>query len=397
MTPLDPSTLPGMPAPFWFVQLFKGIGFGLHAIPMGLWFAGLPVAIMTLLFGRCVYSKRYAKRMLSQMPIFLALGINFGIVPLLFLQVTYYKPFYTATILTAWHWICVIPILLIGYYSVYAASFAIKGLYTGGTCEPGKFKIGKPGLKAIGFGLLASLSFAAIGLLMSNGITLMERPDAWVPLWERTNIAGATSGTGNNMRDPALWRHLLTMFLLGTVTTAIYAVVDSHFFLKAKSDEDTAYRNWTLKFAALLGIIGAVAFSLVFLEYLGMLLPKFNEHGKTIPGLWYDVKYEVGTFWIFALFMSLAAAVGSVFLVMSGKKSRLGSLILMIGSYLVFMVSFVVIRQTIQNVKISKYVKLNEIPVDVQWSPLIVFLIVFVLGAAVIAWMVRQIYICEKS
>ena len=110
-----------VPAPFWFVQFFKVVGFTLHMIPMGIWFAGLPVVILCALRNG-EHSRFYARRMTKQLPVMMALGINFGIVPLLFLQTTYYKAFYTATILTAWFWIAVIPILIIGYYSLYIAA-----------------------------------------------------------------------------------------------------------------------------------------------------------------------------------------------------------------------------------------------------------------------------------
>ena len=112
-----------VPAPFWFVQFFKVVGFVLHMIPMGIWLAGLPVMILCALWNG-EHSRFYARRISTQLPVMMALGINFAIVPLLFLQTTYYKAFYTATILTAWYWLAVIPILIVGYYSIYIAAYS---------------------------------------------------------------------------------------------------------------------------------------------------------------------------------------------------------------------------------------------------------------------------------
>ena len=42
---IDP-TQTGMPAPVWFVQFFKALGFTLHAVPMNLWYAGLLIALL---------------------------------------------------------------------------------------------------------------------------------------------------------------------------------------------------------------------------------------------------------------------------------------------------------------------------------------------------------------
>lgn len=387
---IDPNSVPAMPAPFWFVELFKGIGFGLHMIPMGLWFAGLPIALLTLVFGRCVYSKIYAKRMISQLPLMLALGINFGIVPLLFIQTAYYKPFYTGTILTAWHWLSVIPLLLVAYYAVYAASFAIKPLEISGSCEIGRGRLGKPGRKAVFFGVIASVSLAAIGLLIVNGITLMENPGAWVPLWERTNIAGATTGIGNNMRDPNLWMHYVTMFAIGMITTAVYAVFDSFVLCSKKKDEEAdPYRKWTLKFAGMLGVCGVVLFTLIFVKYLqiGPFVRTDAPSGKIIPGPWFDV----GTIWLYAVFIAPAAAIGTIFVIFSAKGGVKPKLALLFGSYVVFLLAFVVARQQIQNARLAEFLEVAEIPAEVQWSPLIAFLVTFVLGAAVIAWIIVQL------
>lgn len=41
---IDPSTA-ALPAPVWFVQFFKCLGFTLHMVPMNLWYAGLLVGL----------------------------------------------------------------------------------------------------------------------------------------------------------------------------------------------------------------------------------------------------------------------------------------------------------------------------------------------------------------
>jgi hypothetical protein len=63
---------------------------------------------------------------MNQMPIIVALGINFGIVPLLFAQVAYYKVFYPATVLMAWPWLAVILLLVFAYYGVYLYAMGLR-------------------------------------------------------------------------------------------------------------------------------------------------------------------------------------------------------------------------------------------------------------------------------
>ena len=110
---IDP-THTGMPAPVWFVQFFKALGFTLHIAPMNLWYAGLLIALH-LRMRNNEQGRRFASRLLQQMPIIVAFGINFGIVPLLFVQLAYYKVLYPATILMACFWLAIIVLLIPAY------------------------------------------------------------------------------------------------------------------------------------------------------------------------------------------------------------------------------------------------------------------------------------------
>jgi len=72
---------------------FKVLGFTLHMIPMHLWYTGILLA-MLLQWRGGEETRRLSRRLMQPMPILIALGINFGIVPLLFTQVAYYKVFF---------------------------------------------------------------------------------------------------------------------------------------------------------------------------------------------------------------------------------------------------------------------------------------------------------------
>ena len=70
---------------------------------MNLWYAGLLIALLSIRGNE--HGRRFAGRLLRQMPVIVAVGVNFGIVPLLFIQLAYYRVFYPATILMAWFWL----------------------------------------------------------------------------------------------------------------------------------------------------------------------------------------------------------------------------------------------------------------------------------------------------
>jgi hypothetical protein len=168
---IDPVSA-GLPAPFWFVEFFKWLGFTLHAVPMNLWYAGFIVALWLHLRGS-VYGRRFAGRLLRQMPILVALGINFGVVPLLFIQLAYYKAFYPATILMAWFWMAIIGLLIPAYYGVYAYASRI-----GDEESPADWRTAA--------GWIAAALFLVIGFLFANGLSLMDHVERWHELWKTT-------------------------------------------------------------------------------------------------------------------------------------------------------------------------------------------------------------------
>ncbi len=93
---MDPHSLAappnplGYPTPFWFIEFFKVLGFSLHMAPMNLWYAGTVTAVVLGLFGRG-HAKTVGHNIARALPFALALGINFGVIPLLFIQVAYYQ------------------------------------------------------------------------------------------------------------------------------------------------------------------------------------------------------------------------------------------------------------------------------------------------------------------
>jgi len=350
-----------VPAPFWFVQFFKVVGFVLHMIPMGIWFAGLPIVIMCALWN-CERSRFYARRMSKQLPVMMALGINFGIVPLLFLQTTYYKAFYTATILTAWFWIAVIPILVIAYYSIYIAAYS-----------------GERRGRMILCSILASVCLVCIGILNTNGLTLMVSSEQWGGMIAQTSYYGAVLGTAHNLENPVMWMRLATMFGLGLITAGIWATFDAHYLIRPNAKNVPAnYRQWTTTLALLLTFLGAII--LTGTEYVV----------KTVPYPALTDAYP-----LFGVVLLLAYVVFVVLLLAKiGSAKFVG-----IAARLHFLTlaGFAVIRQIGQNNGMAKFVDVSKLPESVQWDTLIAFLVCFLLGVGVIVWMVVQCVKCKEK
>ena len=49
-------------------------------------------------------------------------------------------------------------------------------------------------------------------------------------------------------------------------------------------------------------------------------------------------------------------------------------------------------RQVVQHLELGPYFDISKQPVETQWSPMAIFLAVFVLGLGLVAWMIGQVW-----
>ncbi|HUT14275.1 MAG TPA: hypothetical protein VMY42_27565 [Thermoguttaceae bacterium] len=363
-TLIDPSATSGMPAPFWFVEFFKVLGFTLHAVPMNLWYAGLLVA-MLLWIGRNEHGRRFSTRLMRQMPVIVALGVNFGVVPLLFTQVAYYKVFYPATILMAWFWLLIVVLLIPAYYGVYFYASGLRG-------EAGL----TPARKAAGW--TSAVFFIAIGFLFANGLSLMAHVERWPELWQAHRMGGAALGTALNIGDPSLWPRWLLMFGLALTTTAAWVFFDAAFFARAESED---YRRWAARFAPGLYTFGMIFFAAAGSWYVFGTWPAELRQTMTAGGL-------------LVLTMATGMAPGLPFLLLwmrrNGLPTRAAAALIALAQFGVLGIN-AISRHLVQKVSLEGFLDVSAQPLAVQWGPMAVFLTTFLLGLGVIAWMLAQL------
>jgi hypothetical protein len=360
ITPLAP---PGVPAPFWLVEALKVLGFSLHLVPMNLWYAGLLLAVGLHWFG-CEQGKRCGARLIGQLPIWIAFGINFGIVPLLFIQVAYNRAFYPATILMAWHWLGVIVLLIPAYYGVYVYAL---GLGKGAPLR----------LWQRAAGWISAVLFISIGFIFANAFTLMTRVDAWSELYLKHNVDGAVTGTAWNTSDPTFWPRWLMVLGLAMGTTAAWAVVDSAWFASRESDD---YRRWAARFARWL-YVGAFLWTAVA-GTCYMLLgwrPEIRQAMFSMP--WAPLTAVTGA--------AMLAPLAWLWIRRRHSVSRGAAALVGLLQFLVLAVN-AVSRQVVQNLELKPYLDVAAQPTNTQWSAVVVFLVLFVAGLAGVAWMVGQ-------
>lgn len=356
------SAIP-LPAAPWFLLLFKVIGFTLHAVPMGLMFAGTLIALL-MHIGGGEHARRWSTRMLRQMPIIVAFGINLGIVPLLFTQVAYSRVFYPATILMANQWIMIIALLIFAYYGVYIMAAGLK--------EGRERLTGKRMLA----GLVAALLFIAIGLIFSSAMRMMADVGSWPQHWANTEFAGAVTGMAVNHGDPAVTARWLMAFGLSIMTVAAWIIFDAGFLGQRESEQ---YRLWARGFAMRLFVVGAVWFAATGSWYtFGTWSPAIRSEMFGFPLIPLTLITAISPALVFALL-----------LIRPGAVTRSTAMIV-IHAQVVVVALNAVSRQVKQSLELAPFMRVSDEPVNWQLSPLLIFLVLFVAGVGFIGYLVKR-------
>ncbi len=372
MSLIGPDNPLGHPAPYWFLVLFKTLGFTLHILPMHLWYAGLPAMLLLRRHGG-EHGRRTADRTLGAMPVAIAWGVNLGIVPLLFTQVAYYKVFYPATILMAWPWLAIIGLLTVAYYGVYAYALGLRA----GRLAPWR----------VAAGWSAALLLIAIGWLFANAFSLMANVDGWRGIWNATGFAGAVLGTGLNTADPTLWPRWLMMLGLALTTTAAWVVFDAAVL---GAGETPAWRAWASRFALRLHALGAAWFAVTGAWYVFGAMPETGRDALAAGG-WRLVTaltaVAPGLVWLAILIVARRAARAAAG---AGPTPGRAAGILTLGAQLVVLALNAVSRQVAQNGELAPHLDVAAGRVNTQLGPLVLFVALFVAGLGVVVWMLRQ-------
>lgn len=376
---VDTTYLAPLPAPLWFIQFFRVLGFVLHLVLMNLWYAGVPVAVGLWLSGHA-HGRRLTTRLISQMPLIIAFGVNFGIVPLLFIQVAYGKFFYPATILMAWTWFSVFVLLTFAYYGIYLFAHGLKAY---GPNLPKRFAAA---------GWVSALIFLALGFVFANAMSLMSNVAAWPGLLQDHSVHGAALGTALNLGDQSLWPRWLMLFGLALTTLSVWTVVDAAWFAWNESPE---YRRWSCGFAWKTHTVGMLVFAAMGSWYVFGTWPEDVRnrmlHGPMIAHTLLTGAIP-GVVWLLLAWGSRVSSSSA-----AGTTPGRGWASTVFFAQVAVLAVNAVSRQMVQNAELQRYSHSLWKETATQWSPMALFLAVFVIGVAVMAWMVLQVVRAERA
>jgi hypothetical protein len=350
---LDPLPLPAPSGLLWSLLMLT---FFLHLLPMNFVLGGSLIAAMARLRGRDPsrpHHRALADWFAKAMPISVAAAVSFGVAPLLFVQTLYGRLFFSSSVLMAWFWFGVIPLLLLAYYGTYLLGF--RGDRLGGF--------------ATAVAWIVALFFVAIGFLYSNNMSLMLRPEFFAAKY------GSGSGWHLNLGDATLAPRFLHM-LLGALAVAGMAVTHYGLF-RLKSDPE--FGDWAIRHGTLWFLIPTIFNLLVGAWWLASLprevmLDFMGRDGAATAILVAGALLGLTTLLLMAMW------------VYSPRPKLLARLA---GTTLVLtLVAMIFTRDHVRQAMLRRAGVHSNPWVAPQWGPIAVFALLLVAALAVIVWMV---------
>jgi cytochrome bd-type quinol oxidase subunit 1 len=225
----DPDPIP-LPAPVELLTPLLVLTFTLHILAMNVTVGGTVIAAVSDLLGRRAgndHYRRLARHLIAMMPVTLAATITLGVAPLLFIQTLYGQLFYTSSILMAWPWFAVVPLVIIAYYGIYL--YALQGE--------------RLGEARAWVGIGSVLLLMVVAFLYVNNLTLMLTPDRW-----RDIYGDHPYGLFLNGAETTLVPRYLH-FLLAAPAVAGAFLIAYAAFMRNKTEQ--AYWTWAMRYGAL--------------------------------------------------------------------------------------------------------------------------------------------------
>ena len=330
----------------WF-QFLLMLTFPLHLIAMNAMLGtALAAFIAHLLPGRPY--RELSHELAKALPFLIAFTVNLGVAPLLFVNVIYGHLLYSSTVLMGLFWLAIIPVLIIAYYLAYIYDFSFN-------------KLGSLASIAV---LVVLVLLMTVGFLFSNNMTMMISPASWAR-WFAT-----PGGTLLNLADPTLlvrYLHMMTGALaVGGLCVALYAST----VLKSDHEVSEAGTRLGMELFTWLTLL-QVGVGTWFLLTLPMeVMMRFMGRDTLSTGLF-----------IAGLILALATLA-------AGFKRWIWPAVGLTLA-LVYVMSF--IRDSVRTGYLAPYFDMTKVPVNVQWSPLIFFLVTLVFGIGVIIWMLSKL------
>ncbi len=328
----------------WF-QILLTVTFFLHLVVMNILLGCSLITFFRHFTGK---TTELNKTIAKKLPFTVAFAINFGVAPLLFLQVIYGHFMYTSSVLMAIYWLSIFVILIFSYYGTYVYSMNYD-------------KITNFHIVLTGF-IAATLLLVAF--IITNNFSLMTNIAAWPEYFNNPE------GTILNLSDPSIYPRFLHS-VLGAVAVGGISIALYYDFKKRKGDPtaDAAIATGMNWFA------GATMLNFAVGSWYWGTLP---ESVRSLTG-------DGGTFFLIFIICGIVTAILSLIYGMTHQVRPAVYLLL------TSLFSMVLVREFARRLTLAPWFKTSDLEVAPQYSPLIAFLLVFVGGLGLIWYMIRLV------
>lgn len=334
MTLPDSNVLPG---PLWLFTALHVLTLSMHFAAMNFLLGGILIVIAGRFEQR--WENLTVRRFIALFPAAMAITVTLGVAPLLFLQAVYPRQMYSAAIVSAWFWGLIIPVVILAYYFLYAASFA------GNRGASGKARFLWPAL----------LGLLYVSLVYSSVFSMAERP----ALIQRLYAQNQTGWRWNPEVGDYLirWLHMI----LGAVT------VGGFFAGMLGKDDPETFPIAKRMFGY--GMGAAAAAGLAYVASLGELMASFMR----TPAIW-------------ALAGGILLSLGSLHLFFK-RRFLVSGLALFASLFLM-----VITRHQLRLVKLRGYFDPASWRIAPQWTPLLLFLVFLIIAVVIVGYMLRLFF-----
>lgn len=349
---LDPTPLP---APAWLFQVLLLVTFLLHILFLNVTLGGALIGTIhgVMAKGADAPGRRLGRLLVGLLPAGVSFTVTTGVAPLLFIQLLYGQVFYAATVLVGWFWLAIVPLIVVGYFAVY--------LY--------KSEVGAPAGRIPWLGV-AAVCFVLVALVQTLVNILQLTP----PRWEAVATA-----VGAFLHDPTILPRYLH-FLLGSLAVAgmFVAVIAVE---RGRRTPDPFFA-WVVRRGILWALV-ATALQMIdgfwFLFSLPRDLLIALVGGQAVPTVHLAVGMMLG-------FLTLILLFGL------REPERQRTLVrFTAGALCVTVLAMIGLRDVVRGMYLGPLIQLRELPRATQADVTLLFLVIFVIGLATVAWMVRSV------
>ncbi|MEE4310435.1 MAG: hypothetical protein V2J62_01085 [candidate division KSB1 bacterium] len=349
---MDPTSLipapDTIPAPAWLFQVLNIFTFMIHILFVNVVIGGS----LIMLFSRLTRKDETLDQSMNgtiagKIPTTFALAINFGVAPLLFVQVLYGHFIYSSSIFMAVFWISIIPLLIIAYYAAY---IHVKKYSASKTLSMASL-------------LAMSAIVLYIAFVFTNNMTLMVQPEKWSAYF--TNRSGTILNVSDATFLPRYLHFIVaSVAVAGMLMSIVWYIRDRR---GTKGMEDKI--NSGLKIFAIATCVQVVIGFWFLLAIPSDFILAFM--GRNL-------------FYTIVLFAGILLAIGAII------SAFLGKLIPSVIHLVAVVAAMVITRANLRSLYLSDVFSLNDLQLSPQYGVMALFFIVFAIGL-VSVWIMLKI------